>query len=404
MAVILGCDENAYGIARVYYKNYGIVPIALANTMLEPCRKTKILDVVIDEKLHDPDHLIEKLLELGDKLKKEYEKIFLIPCSDAYLEILSERKDELGIYENVFVEASLLRKFNSKKTFYDMCEKYGLSYPKSLVCTKDNYEKVLKNLDFSFPLILKPNNSNSFKYLDASFDGKEKVYFIDDSAELANKIEMIYSSSYDDILIIQEYIRGDDTAMRILNTYSDKFGHVKVASFGQPILEEYHPLTFGNYAATISCVKNEPFVEDIINFLNDIHYVGAANFDIKIDNVTGKYYIFEINPRLGRGSLYSTLAGASIADAFVQDLVDDHLEEKLENDEEILWVNVPHVLLKKYIKNEDVKKHVEKLRREHKVTHALFCKEDKVLSRLYITAKQYARKVHYFPKYFIEKK
>ena len=78
------------------------------------------------------------------------------------------------------------------------------------------------------------------------------MYFINDEAELRRTIENIYNSSYDGVLIIQKFVSGDDTNMRVLNVYSDRNGKVKVMSLGQPILEEYHPATYGNYAAIIS--------------------------------------------------------------------------------------------------------------------------------------------------------
>ena len=41
-------------------------------------------------------------------------------------------------------------------------------------------------------------------------------------------LDAIYGSSYKDHLIIQEFIPGDDTYMRVLTSYSDKNGKVKV--------------------------------------------------------------------------------------------------------------------------------------------------------------------------------
>ena len=404
MPVLLGSDDNAYGLARVFHEKYGVKPIALATTILETCKNTKIIDFMIDSKLHDGKHLIEKLVELGNKLKKEYEKIFIVPCSDSYLEMVSEGRNQLTMYENVFIDHKRLKEFNDKKSFYEMCEKYNLPYPKSVIVTSKDYKDVLKKENFEYPIILKPNNSNSLEYLNASFEGKEKVYFINDKDELFNKIEAIYGSSYDGILIIQRFVSGDDTNMRVLNVYSDRNGKVKVMSLGQPILEEYHPQTFGNYAAIISVEGMKPIMEDIKRFLEDIKYTGASNFDIKIDAKTGKYYIFEINPRLGRSSFYTTPAGASIAAAYVEDLVKNDLKEQFGNKDEILWLNLPYLLVKKYVKNEEIIKKANKLKSEHKIYHTLKYKGDSHLGRRFYVNLQYARKIHYFPKYFIEKK
>lgn len=404
MAVILGYDENAYGFGRVFYEKYGIVPIALTTINLEVCKFTKILDVIIDQKLHDQEHLMQVLVELASKLKKEYEKLILIPCSDLYMEMISKGKDRLSDYENDFIDYETLKSFNDKISFYAMCEKYGLPYPGTIVVTPNDYKENMKKVDFSYPLILKPNNSNSYEYLHSSFDEKEKVYFIDDEAQLLSKIEAIYNSSYQKELLIQEFVSGDDTNMRVLNVYSDKFGKVQVMSLGEPILEEYHPSTFGNYAAIISIEGVIPLMDKIKAFLEDIKFKGAANFDIKLDEKTGEYYLFEINPRPGRSSYFTTCAGASIQDAYVRDLIYGDLTPTIGNDREVLWLNVPLYIIKKYVKKGNILEKVKKLKKRKEIYHTLRYGKDNSWKRKFIVCLQYARKIHYYPKYFLEKK
>lgn len=404
MVVLLGSDDNVYGFARSFHVTYGIKPIALATGILEPTKNSKILDIIVDPKLHDEDHLAIKLIELAKKLKKEYKKLILIPCSDAYMEIVVKYQDLLTDYENRFTSFKNLKEFNDKESFYKMCDKYNMLYPKTYICTPKNYKKVLKTLDLDYPLILKPNNSNSDAYLDAHFEGKEKVYFINDAETLENKIETIYSSTYQDSLIIQKYVTGDDTNMRVLNAYVDRHGKVKMMSLGQPILEEYHPKTYGNYAAIISKTEHIPIMDDIKNFLESINYRGTANFDIKMDAKTGKYYLFEINPRPGRSSFFTTCAGKSLASCYVDDLVYDNLLPSLDASKEILWLNVPFALVEKYVRNKEALKKARELRRKKEIYHTLKYNKDKSLKRLLVCNIHYARKLHYYPKYFIEKK
>lgn len=404
MAVILGSDDNAYGFARVFYEKYNVKPIAIAVAALEASKNSNIMDLIVDTKLHKQDYLMELLANLGNKLKKEFNKIFLVPCSDSYLEMLTIGREKLTMYENRFIDIDTLRKFNDKQSFYEMCDKYKLPYPKSVICTPKDYKEKLKKIDFGYPLILKPNNSNSIEYLEADFDGKEKVYFINGEEELKEKIELVYSSSYQGVLIVQKFVSGDDTNMRVLNVYSDKSGKVQVMSLGQPILEEYHPKTYGNYASIISVKGVIPIMDSIKNFLESVHFTGASNFDIKMDAKTKEYYIFEINPRPGRSSFFTTPAGASIQEAFVEDLVYNRLKPQIGNKEEILWMNVPKVLVRKYVKNADIVKKIDALTKEDKVYHTLFYDKDAAIKRRFITILHYTRKIHYFPRYFIEKK
>ena len=100
----------------------------------------------------------------------------------------------------------------------------------------------------------------------------------------------------------------------------------------------------------------------------------------------------------------TTCAGASIQRAFVEDLVENNLKEHIGNEKEVLWLNVPMMLLKKYVKNEDILKKVKDLKAKKAIFHTLKYEKDNALKRRFIVNLQYARKIHYYPKYYIEKK
>ena len=61
-------------------------------------------------------------------------------------------------------------------------------------------------------------------------------------------------------LIIQEFIKGDDSNNVVINCYSNMYGKVQMMSLARPILEEYHPKLMGNYAAIISEKGYYPFI------------------------------------------------------------------------------------------------------------------------------------------------
>ncbi|MBO6145696.1 MAG: ATP-grasp domain-containing protein [Bacilli bacterium] len=398
--VLLGSDENVYGFARSIYNNYKIKPYALTHHILSVTKNTKIINYVVNNKVHDEEEFVYALNKLTSKLIKKYDKLILVPCSDYYMELVVKNQKRIKNICNNFINYKRFEEFNNKEKFYKICDKYGIEYPKSYMIYKDSYKKEIKKLDISYPVILKPNNSNSEEYLNAKFKNKNKVYLINNYDELEETINNIYSSTYKDSLIIQKYIPGDDTNMRVLNVYCDKDSKVKLMSLGRPILEEYHPNTYGNYAAIISLRDYLPVMDKIKKFLEDVKYYGVANFDIKYNKDDHKYYVFEINPRPGRSSYFSACAGKSLTSCYVEDLIYGNIKKHIRNDKEVLWLNVPMILVRKYVKDKKILKKIRGLKRYH----TLIYKKDLSFKRIKTIFGTYIKKIKYFPKYYIEKR
>ena len=53
-------------------------------------------------------------------------------------------------------------------------------------------------------------------------------------------------------MIIQDFIPGDDSYMRVLTNYSDRNGKVKLMCMGHVLLEEHTPHGIGNHAVILT--------------------------------------------------------------------------------------------------------------------------------------------------------
>ena len=115
-------------------------------------------------------------------------------------------------------------------------------------------------------------------------------------------------------------IPGNDEYMRVLTSYSDRNGKVKMMCLGHVLLEEHTPHGLGNHAVIIT-EPNEELMMKVKNLLEDLHYVGFSNFDIKYDRRDGKYRFFEINTRQGRSNYYVTGSGFNVAKYVVEEYV-----------------------------------------------------------------------------------
>ena len=403
LPVILGSDENAYGIARAFHEKYDIIPTALCKDILPAVRNSKILEIVRIDNFDEEKTCIENLAKIAEEKLKDYEKLILIPCSDYYLEYVAKNKDIIEKYFcNKFISYDLLQKFKTKEKFYQICDEYNLTYPKTFVCEKKDRLDILNSLTFDFPMIVKPGNSNSYDYLHSEFEGKKKVFFVNTKEEYINIINNINASDYNGNLIIQEFIPGDDTSERTLNCYSDNNGKVKLMCLGQPVIEEYSPLALGNYGA-IMTDYNQDIFDKIKRFLEDIKYVGFSNFDMKLDPKSGEYKPYDLNPRQGRSSFFVTAAGYNLAGFLVDNCVYNKNQDIIYANSDNLWLTVPKKIIFKYVENQEVLERAKRLIKEKKYAYTLLYKKDMSVMRYLRIKKYYNRHIKNFRKYFFKK-
>lgn len=58
----------------------------------------------------------------------------------------------------------------------------------------------------------------------ARIRGGEEGLHLSDLEELLHALDLVYASGYPDHMVIQEFIPGDDTYMRVMTNYSDRSG------------------------------------------------------------------------------------------------------------------------------------------------------------------------------------
>ena len=121
---------------------------------------------------------------------------------------------------------------------------------------------------------------------------------------------------------------------------------------------------------------------------------------MKYDRRTGRYVLFEINPRLGRSSYFCRAAGLNMMKLLTDDVVYGKREECVYNHTVSLWQNVPDGILRRYVKDPALAEELRTL----KGTHTLFCRGDLPPARLYRLLRYYAAQYRNFRNYYFEKK
>ncbi len=69
-------------------------------------------------------------------------------------------------------------------------------------------------------MALKP--ANSVAWLSVDFEGRKKAFIIDNRTEFEEIVSRIYRAGYQYEMIVQDFIPGDDSNMRVLNAYVDE--------------------------------------------------------------------------------------------------------------------------------------------------------------------------------------
>ena len=400
LPIILGSDENAYGTARLFQEAYHVAPLLLCTQQLVPTRHSHLFTCRVIPGFEREDVFPGALLDVLKQCAQDCEKLLVIPCSDYYTGLLCRHYNQFeGLIANRFIPDELLETFDTKDKFYALCEEFGMDYPKTVVAAPEERESIADRLPFGFPIVVKPENSNALDYLRCHFEGQKKVFFFDTKEQYLEMIRSMNASDYRGKLILQEFIPGGDDAMRVLNSYSDLTGHVRAMCLGQPVLEYYDPKSVGNYAAILSR-GDQTLYERMQAFLEKLGYVGFSNIDMKYDRRTGRYVLFEINPRLGRSSYFCRAAGLNMMKLLTDDVVYGKREECVYNHTVSLWQNVPDGILRRYVKDPALAEELRAL----KGTHTLFCRGDLPPARLYRLLRYYAAQYRNFRNYYFEKK
>lgn len=394
--LIIGTDINAYYMSRCYHELTGKKADIIGNRAMP---YTSISNSIIVPNFSEKDNFKKALVEYGEK-NKEY-NILLIATSDLYVKMVAEEK---GLLEKYYVfnypDINIVNNLLIKEKFYDVYKDMGLDMPKTYIyhCNQNEDINKIKNYFKEYPIIIKPSNGVEYHKLDG--EGLAKVYKAHTKEELEKIIKKIEQAGYNNNLIIQEFIPGDDSALFDSIFYVGKDKKAKLATFAQIGLQEHTPTGIGNCTVLVNGFDEHGYKEEIIyklkEFIESIGYQGFAEFDMKYDHRDNKYKVLEINPRQSRSGYYLTACGYNLVEYLINDLIyNKKMEFKIIKEKYVLSF-VPKIIIRKYIKNNKLKKEIKKLIKNKKIVNPINYKKDKNIKRkLYV----FYRNLNYIKKY-----
>ena len=403
--VLLGADLNCYNIARAFHMKYGVKSYAFARYAISATKYSRIVhftcvpDIDTDSVMLDTLHRFADA-HIGDRM-------VLFGCTDDYVAMIIRNREELSDFVIPYPPKEMLTTVSKKAEFYEMCDKFGIPHPDTVVITEKTTADALspEKLGFSYPIIVKP--SSSVDYWKHSFDGMKKVYTADSPERAAEIVNEIYSSGYPEKIILQEFIAGGDSQMRVFTCFSDEHGKVRAMCLGHTMLEEHTPKGLGNHAAIVTePVSSLPIADKIKDMLEALGYTGFSNFDIKLrEGTKDDFRVFEINLRQGRSNFYLTSAGLNVAYLANEVYESDGNDcNKVEN--VVFWHHIPKNTAYKYTEDKALVEKAKKLAREGREYSSVWYTPDMRFNplRTLCVLEQLRRQKGKFKKYYPVKK
>lgn len=403
--VLLGADLNCYNIARAFHMKYGVKSYAFARYAISATKYSRIVhftcvpDIDTDSVMLDTLHRFADA-HIGDRM-------VLFGCTDDYVAMIIRNREELSDFVIPYPPEEMLTTVSKKAEFYEMCDKFGIPHPDTVVLTDKTTADALspEKLGFSYPIIVKP--SSSVDYWKHSFDGMKKVYTADSPERAAEIVNEIYSSGYPEKIILQEFIAGGDSQMRVFTCFSDEHGKVRAMCLGHTMLEEHTPKGLGNHAAIVTePVSSLPIADKIKDMLEALGYTGFSNFDIKLrEGTKDDFRVFEINLRQGRSNFYLTSAGLNVAYLANEVYESDGNDcSKVEN--VVFWHHIPKSTAYKYTEDKALVEKAKKLAREGREYSSVWYTPDMRFNplRTLCVLEQLRRQKGKFKKYYPVKK
>ena len=333
--LVFGGDINVYSVARAFHEAYGIRTIAYGKYPSFPCFNSAIIDYRVCPDNEELDAFRRNAQAVAEEFPDK--TIILLGCGDNYVQMAAHCRDSLP--KNViapYIDAALLDRLINKEEFYALCDQYGIDHPATFIYDQSMGHNF--SLPWGPPYIAKP--AESVTYWATGDHSLAKVYICQNWEELLESLDHVYAAGYKNHMILQEFIPGDDSYMRVLTSYSDRNARVTTMCLGHVLLEEHSPHGIGNHAVILTECCEELQLK-IKGLLEQLHFVGFSNFDIKYDSRDGKYKAFEINCRQGRSNYYVTGSGHNIARLLVEDLVEQKELPFQMVKERSLWRMVP---------------------------------------------------------------
>ena len=298
-ALVVGLDcMTGLQTARTLVR-HEIPVIGLAKDRKHPCCSTRVCKEIVFGEI-DGEELLKMLKEFGLRLE---ERAVLFPCTDFSVLLVSRHRQELETwYYIVLPDANVVEMLVDKAQFHAFAEREQLAVP-GAVFLRSRADAEQAARDLAFPRILKP----SVKTKQWQEHAGAKAFKVNSGTELLSVYD--HCGKLADVLMLQEWIAGDDTNHYTCNCYFNTESKPIVTFVTQKIRQ--WPPEAGIGSLAVEC-RNDIFLEQTIDLFTRVNFRGLAYLEVKRDESTGRHLIIE--PNIGRPTGRSATAEAAGVD------------------------------------------------------------------------------------------
>jgi D-aspartate ligase len=283
-AVVIGGDYQGLGIVRSLGK-IGI-PICVIDDEHSISRFSRYATHGIRVPDLRQEHcIIETLLDYGHKLNLHGWVLF--PTRDEIVSAISRHRSALSrLFRVPAPEWNTTRWVLDKRNTYKLAQDLNIPFPRTWTpLDLDDLEQV----DFSFPLVLKPAIKNRFFYAT-----KAKAWRVDNRADLRPMLRRANEIAGANEILIQDLIPGDG---RQQFSYCAFFKAGKAVGSMVTRRRRQHPHDFGRASTFVETI-DLPALEALSErFLKAIDYYGLVEVEFKLDPRDGQFKLLDINAR-----------------------------------------------------------------------------------------------------------
>jgi D-aspartate ligase len=330
-AFIIGLDcitglQSARILAR-----HGIPVIGLVKDPDHFCCRTKVV-----EKIFKANTASEEFIELLEKMGPSLEqKAVLFPCTDMSVLTLSRNRRRLEKWYHIALpQPEMVEMLMDKVSFYTYAEREGLAIPRTFFL-RSRADAETAAGELSYPCIMKP----PMKTPTWEKNTKAKVYKVASRPEFLELYDQC--AGWADLLMVQEWIEGNDADLYSCNCYFDANSEPLVTFIARKIRQ--WPVETGTSCLGEEC-RNDAVLEESLRLFRSVNYHGLGYVEMKRDQRTGRHYIIE--PNIGRPTGRSAIAETGDVELLYTkycDLLDLPLpENRVQKYQGVKWMYLRH--------------------------------------------------------------